>query len=274
MEKLVVPAIHGISMPAMSDLEWAQRRCDILNSRRVDGHGYNCNLCGNKEYIHQVREDGEIVAVPCKCKGPRDSLRRLRRSGLEQVIRNCTLDKFQASEQWQKDMLMMARDFLQKGGVGWLYIGGQVGCGKSHLCTGIVRELLLQGKEARYMAWRDASEALKAQLNTPEYQQTMEDLKSVEVLYIDDLFKSGKEPTARDINIAFELLNHRYLDRRLITIISSEYDVETLLRIDQAVGSRIYERSRGHYMVVDKDNRRNYRMWRDKDDGAIQNSIS
>lgn len=238
-----------------------QRYCDILNARRVDGSDYNCDLCGNKGYIFRP-VDGEPVAYPCKCKGTRDSIKRMKRSGLESTIRNCTFASFQVSETWQKHMADVARDYVREP-QGWFYIGGQVGCGKSHLCTAMVREFLLQGMEARYFPWRDGVARLKGQLNTEEYDRAMRDLKSVRVLYVDDLFKGGSadgRPSQADINIAFELLNHRYLDRGLITILSSELTVEDLMRLDEAVGSRVYERSKGHYLAIDRDPAKNWRM--------------
>ena len=238
-----------------------QRYCDVLNARRVDGADYNCDLCGNKGYIFRPM-DGEPVAFPCKCRGPRDSIKRMKRSGLESTIRGCTFASFQTAEPWQRHMADVARDYVREP-QGWFYIGGQVGCGKSHLCTAMVRELLLAGMEARYFPWRDGVARLKGQLNTEEYDQAMRDLKSVKVLYVDDLFKGGSadgKPSQADVNIAFELLNHRYLDRGLITILSSELTVEDLMRLDEAVGSRVYERSKGHYLAIDRDPAKNWRM--------------
>ena len=244
-----------------STCDTVQRYCDILNARRVESSDYNCDLCGNKGFIFRP-VDGEPVAFPCKCKGPRDSIKRMKRSGLESTIRNCTFASFQVAEPWQRHMADVARDYVREP-QGWFYIGGQVGCGKSHLCTAMVRELLLAGMEARYFPWRDGVARLKGQLNTEEYDQAMRDLKSVKVLYVDDLFKGGSadgRPSQADVNIAFELLNHRYLDRGLITILSSELTVEDLMRLDEAVGSRVYERSKGHYLAIDRDPAKNWRM--------------
>ena len=77
-----------------------------------------------------------------------------------------------------------------------VFAGGQVGCGKTHICTGIVRELIKQGREARYMLWRDESTAIKATVKYPEeYAALVEPLKTVDVLYIDDFLK----PTAGNL---------------------------------------------------------------------------
>jgi DNA replication protein DnaC len=74
-------------------------------------------------------------------------------------------------------------------------------------------------------------------------------MKQVDVLYWDDLFKPPKEPTSFEIDIAFEVLNFRYLNLKP-TIISSERLPDGLCTIDEALGSRILERSKGHLVVI------------------------
>jgi DNA replication protein DnaC len=82
------------------------------------------------------------------------------------------------------------------------------------------------------------------------------------VLYIDDFFKteSGKLPTTAEINIAFEILNFRYNNPDLVTIISSEKGMSELLEIDEATGSRIFERSKDYSISIAKDKNKNYRL--------------
>ena len=97
----------------------------------------------------------------------------------------------------------------------------------------------------------------------------MREFKTAEVLYIDDLFKTGKgrgeeeqRPTVGDINAAFELLNYRYNNPQLITIISSECRATDILDIDEAVGGRIVERTirHGYGINVKPDRSKNYRL--------------
>ena len=77
------------------------------------------------------------------------------------------------------------------------------------------------------------------------------------VLFVDDLFK-GKI-TDSDINIMFELINHRYFNN-LPVIISSECGVGRLLDIDEALGSRLVEMSRGRVVEL-RGRELNYRMY-------------
>ena len=87
----------------------------------------------------------------------------------------------------------------------------------------------------------------------------MWDLKNAPVLYIDDLFKGAERPTQGDLNLAFELLNYRYNDERFCTIISTEKLIGELIEIDEAIGSRIAERSKGHMVNLNRDPSRNWR---------------
>ena len=117
--------------------------------------------------------------------------------------------------------------------------------------------LLLAGMHVRYMLWRD--EIVRIKQGGEELQGLLEELKNVQVLYIDDLFKSGDlRPTAADINYAFEILNYRYNNPKLLTILSSELTEDELLDVDEAVGGRIYERARA--FTVGRSRDKNYRL--------------
>ena len=119
------------------------------------------------------------------------------------------------------------------------------------------------------MMWEQESKQLKALVNeAEEYQRLIAPLKTVDVLYIDDLFKPtlddyGKRryPTAADVKLAFEIINQRYMDG-LWTIISSEWTMEELAAVDEATASRIAEKCDEYQIVVARDRKKNYRFKR------------
>lgn len=230
--------------------------------------GYNCPVCKNRGYLIKLVEDrGNVyqTAYDCKCAPIRKSIMKMKKSGLKDVIHDCTFDKWIATEDWQKAVKSAAIEYA-KSPSGWFYIGGQSGCGKSHLCTAICRELLLSGMGVLYMKWREDAVKLKGLSKDPEQRQSIIDsFKRAEVLYIDDLFKNGKNPdgseqrpTSADINIAFEIINFRYNNPSSLTIISSELFASDVIDIDEATGSRIYERAK--VLQIAKNKSRNYRM--------------
>jgi DNA replication protein DnaC len=149
---------------------------------------------------------------------------------------------------------------------GWLLFCGQPGSGKTHLCTAIARHRLLAGDEVRYMAWRDKVTEIKAlSLDNDRRAELLQLYKTVQILYIDDLFKIGRAadgtatPTAADVGIAFEILNARYINH-LTTIISTEKTPQELVEIDEATGSRIIEMAGGNVYAISRNTSRNYRL--------------
>lgn len=186
----------------------------------------------------------------------RESILRIERSGLVEVLKDYTLEKYKTPQAWQREAKKMAEQFIADPR-GWFCAMGAVGSGKTHLCTAIAGKLLEQGMAVKYMLWRDEAVKIKACVtDDKEYDRLTRPLKTIKCLYIDDFFKGNI--TAADINLAFEILNSRYNDRKLITIISSEKTIEDLLNIDEAIGSRIYERSKGYYVRVTGD--KNWRL--------------
>ena len=254
---------------------------EAMEKFRVDGFnesegnlneedGYNCKACRNKGLIMRaVQQDNGIwnsVSMECKCMGVRRTINRMKRSGLKNIIKDYTFEKFEAVDDWQKVIKDAALSYAKEP-EGWFFIGGQSGAGKTHICTAICREFLLGNKAVKYMLWRDDVVKLKnAVTDHEEYSRLMEQYKKIDVLYIDDLFKTGKTqdgqkqiPTPADVNAAFEILNYRYNDPALLTIISSECTINDILDIDEAVGGRIYERAK-HPFSINNDKRKNYRL--------------
>lgn len=220
-----------------------------------------CPICGGLG-VERVVIDGVDYYRQCRCTIQQINLERLKASGLERQIQQCRFDNFKTDTEWQQRMLDKTMRYANDPKEKWLYLGGQVGSGKTHLCTAVVGKLINDGYRARYITWRDEATRLKMVIRDEvEYSRLINPLKSVDVLYIDDLFKTeaDKQPTSADINLAFELLNYRYINR-LMTIISCERFVSELLDIDEAIGSRINEMSKGYRVEIVRDRERNYRM--------------
>ena len=212
---------------------------DDFNNSVGDLTGYDCPLCKNKGQIAVLRPDEDDEAYKaCECMQIR---RNLKTSGLETVLREKTFDTFEEYTRTHTELAMQAKRYA-KNPRGWFFLSGKNGTGKTHLCTAIVGRLLENGIPCKYMLWREEAPKLKANVNEKDYAAMVEPYKTVRCLYIDDLFKGGV--TQADINLAFEILNHRYMREDLLTIISTEKSIEAILKLDEAVGSRIYERAK------------------------------
>ena len=254
----------GKPIYAMNDEEEMQFMALSYNSEAGNLQGYDCAICNNKGDIHKVK-DGRIVSRDCVCLSIRRTIYKMEKSGLGNLLKLYTFDKYERSEAWQESVYERAQAFLRDT-ASFFYYGGSVGCGKSMICTAIVKELLKKGVSTKYMLWNDESLELKQSLTDNEkYATLMNELKKAQCLYIDDLFK--REPTKADLDIAFEIINYRYnmarMDKtkRYITIISSEKSINDLLTYDEAVGSRIFEMTKpNYYLYIKPDLNKNYRM--------------
>lgn len=254
---------HTSDLADLTEKERIQWMVDSLNRSAGDiNDGYDCEKCHNKGFIAlAVEHNGHWYenVRPCKCMKARKMLRRLSDSGLKGVVEKYSFDKFQTEDAWQTTLLQAAKEYAANP-KGWFFIGGQSGAGKTFLCTAISVQLLRQQMEVRYMLWRDEAAAIKAIITeSAEYQRRVDELKNVEVLYIDDLFKAGSSGvTTGDINLAFEIINYRYMKNKT-TIISTEQTIQQLLVIDEAIAGRIAELAGGNCFNIRKDGSKNFR---------------
>ncbi len=239
----------------MEEIE--QRRVAQINAMTGSLAGCDCVDCLNRGFFARLDSDGHRISVPCKCMAIRNSLRYIQKSGLADLLQHYTFARWQQKEAWQKQAFRAALEYLENPAGQWFMMTGRPGSGKTHLCTALCGALMERGKPVRYMLWRDVSVKAKAAVNDETaYKALVGPLKTVPVLYIDDLFKAGRDDrgkpkiTPGDVNLAFEILNARYNDKRLLTVISSELSVNAMLDIDEGVGSRIRERTREFYIQL------------------------
>lgn len=245
-----------------------ERRAERYNASpgnlNADGL-FDCKKCLNRGNFMRITDDGMIheSVISCSCMKVRRSIWNMKASGLEATIRKSTFELFVASEDWQKQMAETAKAYVAEGfnGGDWLFVGGCVGSGKTHICTAASRELLLREHELLYMSWVQSATKIKAVINNEEeYSREVSKLKQTEVLYIDDFLKPvhGAEPSAADLKLAYEIINARYAGNKPL-IMSSERSVRELIEIDEAIGSRIYEKSK-NYSVTLTGNDKNFRL--------------
>ena len=255
----------GISQtsPSLTALDLAKSKADSYNATQGRLTGVDCPICRNRGDVMAYREDGTVYVRECECMKQRRSLSLMRKSGLGELLDRYTFASWQERKDWHRQMKYAAETFAKKA-EGWFYVGGRPGTGKTHLCTAICSELMRRNMEVRYLVWRDFSVSAKAAVTEKaEYAAIVNPYKKCKVLYIDDFFKSarGASPSDGDVNLAVELINARYNDKSLITIISSEIKAETLLNIDEALGSRISERCGAN--CYDLSNCENWRLYAD-----------
>lgn len=222
-----------------------------LNDGGVLGN-VECPLCNNTGRII-TKESGSITihVKECECMNIRRSKKRLKESGLIELMDEYSMQTYKAVDQWTKWARAKAVEYINTK-KGWFYIHGIPGSGKTHLCTAICSELMQKGRIIRYVIWPDLVKELNSVINDYQYESVMRGLKDAEVLYIDDFLKGNASEA--EAKRAFEVINARYNIPSKKTIISSEKGLNFVADIDPAVAGRINQRSRGFYFKTpDKD---------------------
>lgn len=136
---------------------------------------------------------------------------------------------------------------------------GQSGAGKTHLLMAIANSLMDKNVSVLYFPFVEGFNELKSDLDHIEDRVTK--MQKIDVLLIDDLFKGRTSPTPFQIEQMFGIVNYRYMNH-LPVLISSERLMEDLLKIDEALGSRMYEMTRD-YRVQLQGPKLNYRLKED-----------
>jgi DNA replication protein DnaC len=227
-------------------------------------HKYECEICKDTEFII-YEKNGYEMAKPCKCRELKQARRRMLKSGIDEEDLKKGFKDFQTFGEKQLEKAKntaieyyKAFDDVKNTRRNSILLSGASGRGKTMLGISIANNLLKTKNTAvLYMPYREEVTNLK-QIITDEtqYNDRMNRLKNSKVLFIDDLLK-GKISES-DLNIVYEIVNHRYL-AKLPMIISTEKSPYELLKFDEAVGGRIIEMCKSYTVTIDS-NVKNYRL--------------
>lgn len=229
-------------------------------STQEDYSEYNCNKCRDLTFIIE-----DNIATPCECREVKLAKEILRNSGISEEFRRKTFNNYDYSLNIHTiNAFTKAKTYsnefrikLPSRNNSILFLGSS-GVGKTHLSLAIANALMDDNIGVIYMSYREVITSLKQNIMDYEYYtKAVSKYKNAKVLLIDDLFKGNISKS--DVNIIFEIINHRYFNN-LPVIISSEKSVDELILIDEAIGSRLIEMSKGNIVEV-KGKKLNYRIY-------------
>lgn len=226
---------------------------------------YDCKKCNNNGTIPKLywnNGDFIIYETVCNCNKLKKSLAEMKRNNLLPLLQKRKFNNFIVKEKFQANIKKTAENFLNsilKGKNKSFFIGGQTGCGKTHICCAILNELVKKGIFIKYFDYlNDIDKLKKLQFQDIElFQQTKEEYKTANILYFDDFLYDT--PSEADIKLLFDIINNRYNNDKPI-IISSEKLLIEICNINGSIGGRIKEMTRDFNINIDKDTSKNYRM--------------
>lgn len=169
---------------------------------------------------------------------------KLKTISLPKEARNATLSDFSLVTEQRRNALRYARLFInsfdEKDNKG-LYIAGTFRTGKSYLATAIAKEIALKGHDVLMVYYPELSSTLKGLIGTEEFLSTVEELKNVDLLILDDFGGESPSPIIRD-EVLGVVLQYRMTTQKPV-IFTSNISVSRLadasLRRDGSEGETI-----------------------------------
>lgn len=257
MEQMVTKDVSELTC----DDKYVNRQVERGNNEK--GSLTDCPVCKGKTIVYKAVWNEDVgywscVGSRCKCRATYESRKRLKESGLANIVDGKTFDNYVVENEAQH----IAKTKAQRYENGWFYIGGQSGFGKTHLCTAIAAKKIDSGVETLYMPWVDVIGDLKREYYRDGFTELLDKYKRVKFLYIDDLFKVKDLDATHiqrvEMEIAYQLLNYRYINN-LDTVISSEFKLDELNKMDSAIAGRIKEKCGRNFVGITKDANKNWR---------------
>lgn len=247
------------------DLE--QINIDRYNNTKKSSDVYQCELCGNKGMIAYKNNYNRMSFKRCKCYDIRQNREKMKELGLLDFISTTyAIENLQPKEDWEKRVVRVANEYIENRTNLSFFYGGAVGGGKTTICANMMAHKIQQNPElmADYIVWDTSYRDLEFSENGSE---RLEELKKVDILFIDDMFRSARVKAINEVERekAKAIIDYRYRNK-LITIISSELYLNEIEAIDEAIGSRIYEMcGKGKFALsVKREKNRNHRKVKEK----------
>lgn len=245
---------------------WLARRLNQHDAKRYpDNPCPRCN--GSGWVINYTHEDptgvkagsqGEIAPCPV-CHDRIHAAKKRLASGLPEELKEKTLKGYECSEPWQRRALEAAVSFAKKP-EGLLFLGGQSGCGKSHLAAGIIYYVSKSGSQPPfYYSWPDLLAAVRRtsrDWRSTDIRDTLKDCRTLVVL--DDFLAApnGRTSTAA-LEIAFEIISARTANK-LPTVLASPYTAEKINALYSVLFKKIARAAGDRLISIDPDERKDF----------------
>jgi len=165
----------------------------------------------------------------CACKYLKSSIElenanlKFKTLFLPENVINATLDNYYLTSESRKKAYQDATNFISNidSNPRGLYLYGEFGVGKTFLLAAIANELTKKGKNVILAYFPDLVRSIKNAFETPaKLEEIINELKTVDVLMLDDVGSENLTPWLRD-EILGPILNYRYMAHNTLCVSSN-----------------------------------------------------
>ncbi len=184
-------------------------------------------------------------AVPCICQRTArraEQTAALRRASNLQHLSDMTFETF-ITDRYDSPQLTMALQEARSAAqayaanpLGWLVLTGSYGSGKTHLAAAIANYRVDRARPTLFIVVPDLLDTLRATFapdSATDYDDTLEQVRNIDLLVLDDLGTQHTTPWAAEK--LYQILNHRYT-AKLPTVITTN---QSLSDMDPRLASRL-----------------------------------
>jgi DNA replication protein DnaC len=150
-------------------------------------------------------------------------------------------EKLLPGDQTSLEKAFRAAQFFAEDPRGWMVLTGSYGCGKTHLAAAIANFRAGVGREPVFVVVPDLLDHLRSTFgpnSNVTYDQMFEEVRSAEMLILDDLGTQSATSWAREK--LYQILNHRYV-AGLPTVITTANSID---EVDPRIRSRMLDTRR------------------------------
>ncbi len=198
--------------------------------------------------------NGEINIDYQKCRYNKfdDRSKNIKSMYIPRKIFNANLEDFDMIGPERKEIhryiIKFLKDYSRKTPIKGMYLSGLFGSGKTYVLAALANELARKGYQVIFVYYPDLVREIKSSIGQGNLEEKIEELKKVDMLFLDDIGGESQSSFIRD-EVLGPILQHRVLDE-LPTFFSSNLKMKVLSdamckdnsQAEKAKSFRIFER--------------------------------